>query len=101
MKRAVLSLVTGIILLVGAATFTWPQLSLFLASDSCIAAGGSYDFSQVRCDFQQSHPYVAFDLWPFQFALAGACLGVVLAGRGLLRLRPSKSFKSEPLRGPA
>ena len=57
--------------------------SLFLASDSCLDAGGSFDFSQVRCDFQQSHPYVTFDLWPFWAAFAGACTGVALVARPL------------------
>lgn len=55
MKHTLLFLFAGVTLLIGVAAFTWPQLSLFLASDSCMAAGGSFDFSQVRCDFQRSH----------------------------------------------
>ena len=98
MKRALLYLSVGVILLIGTAIFIWPQLSLFLASDSCLDAGGSFDFSQVRCDFQQNHPYVTFDLWPFWAAFAGACAGIALVGRGLLGLRPNNSFKPKPLR---
>lgn len=101
MKRALLYLSAGIILLIGTATLIWPQLSLFLTSNSCLETGGSFDFSQVRCDFRQSHPYVTFDLWPFRAAFAGACAGLVLVGRGLLGLRPNNSFKPGPLRGSA
>jgi len=94
MKRALFFLFAGVTLLIGVAALIWPQLSLFLASDACMAAGGSFDFSQVHCDFGQNHAYVVFDLWPFWVAFAGGCLGVVLAGRGLFRLRPGKSFRS-------
>lgn len=87
MKRASLYLSVGVILLIGAAIFIWPQLSLFLASDSCLDAGGSFDFSQIRCDLQQSHPYATFDLWPFWAAFAGACAGIALVACGLLDLR--------------
>jgi hypothetical protein len=101
MKHALFFLYAGLTLLIGVAIFIWPHLSLFLASDTCMAAGGSFDFSLVRCDFRQSHAYVVFDLWRFWVAFAGGCLGVALAGCGLFRSRPGNSFGSQPLRGPA
>jgi hypothetical protein len=101
MKRALLFLFAGLILLVAATAFAWPDLSLFLASDSCLATGGSFDFSQLRCDFRQGHTYVTFDLWPFWVALVGDCLGIALVSRGVFRLRPGDSSRSKPLRGSA
>jgi hypothetical protein len=101
MRRALPPLFAGVTLLIGAAAFIWPQLSLFLASDSCMASGGSFDFAQVRCDFQQNHAYATFALWPFWVAVTGGFLGIALVGRAVLRLRPNDSFKPNPLRGPA
>ncbi len=93
MKRALLFLSVGVILLIGTATFIWPQLSLFLASNSCMDAGGSFDFSQLHCDFQNSHPYSTFNLWPFRIAIVGICAGIFLVGCGLLGLRPNYAIK--------
>jgi hypothetical protein len=87
MKRALPLLIAGVILFVGSTAYVWPHLSLFLASDSCLATGGSFDFSQLRCDFRQGHAYVTFELWPFWVALAGGCLGIALALRGVFRKR--------------
>ena len=101
MRRVLLSLFAGVILLIGVAAFIWPQLSLFLASDSCMASGGSFDFAQVHCDFHQNHTYATFALWPFWVAFAGGLLGIALVGRVVLRLRPNNSFKPKPLRGSA
>ena len=91
MKHRSLSFVVGIVLILAAAVFIWPQLSLFLASDSCMSSGGSFDFSRVQCDFQHGHPYVPFDLWPFWVAFAAAALGAGLVIRALLHLRSNKS----------
>ena len=99
MKHGFLYLIAGLVLVMGAAASIWPQFSLFLASDSCLGAGGSFDFSRIRCDFQQSPPYVTFDIWPFWVAFVGSCVGAGLMARGLLRLRPNNSFKPRPLRG--
>jgi hypothetical protein len=97
--RALLFLFAGVVLLVGATAFLWPGLSLFLATDACMATGGSFDFAQLRCDFQQGHAYVTFELWPFCVALAGGGLGVALASRGVVRLRRDPSTRPKPLRG--
>jgi hypothetical protein len=101
MKRALLFLFSGATLLIGAAAFIWPELSLFLASDSCMATGGSFHFSQAHCDFQQGHAYVTFDLWPFCVAFAGGCLGIALVSRGVFRLLPNNSIRPKPLRDSA
>ena len=101
MRNAALLLVTGFCLLVGALVFVWPDLQLWLASDSCMGNGGSFDFVSVRCDFQQAHPYVTFSLFPFWAAGVTACLGLGLVGRGLLGLRPNNSSKPTPLRSRA
>ncbi len=98
MKHAPLYLVAGFILVIGSTLFIWPQLSLFLASDSCLGAGGSFDFSQFRCDFQQNHPYVTFKLWPFWAAFLGALAGFTLIGKSLVGFRRYKSLKSKPHR---
>lgn len=101
MKRALFQLFAGAILLAGTAILIWPDLSLFLASDACVGAGGSFDFPRVRCDFQQGHPSATFDLWPFWAAFTGVLAGIVLSGRGLLGLRLNSECKPEPLRSPA
>ena len=100
MPRALLHLFVGVVLLIGTTAFIWPQLTLFLASDSCMGVGGSFDFLRSRCDFKQTHPYVTFDLWPFWAAFGGVFAGIALVGRGLLGLRPGNS-KPTALRGTA
>ena len=97
MKLALLYLSLGVFLLIATATLIWPQLSLFLASDSCLGAGGSFDFTQVRCDFQQSHPYVVFDLWQVYGSFAAACTSIALIGRGLLGLRAVSNPRRQKL----
>jgi hypothetical protein len=98
MKRALLYLFCGISLLIVIATFIRPELSLFLASDSCMDAGGSFDFKQARCDFQKTHPYVTFNLWKFCAAFIGTCAAIILVSRGLLSLRTRKQVNPMPLR---
>lgn len=45
----------ALLLVTGAAAFV--PLRTFLAVDSCLDAGGSFDYSKGRCDFQMSHPH--------------------------------------------
>lgn len=81
MKSATLSRAAGIALLVIAGILFWRLVSAFLASDTCLDAGGSYDYVARRCDYILSHPYVRFYLtWEFWVALfvsgiAGISLG--------------------------
>ena len=100
MKQALLYTVLGLVLATGAATLIWPQLSLFLASDSCIGAGGSFDFLRWRCDFKQLHAYVTFAVWPFLLSFSVSGIGLAMLGSGLLGLQLRNTFKPNALSGP-
>jgi hypothetical protein len=78
-------------LLVAALTIVIPMLTS-LKVDSCLDAGGSYDYSEARCDLQESHPVVAPKI-PASVRLGG---GVVLALLGGLVLVFSRRIASEP-----
>jgi hypothetical protein len=36
--------------------------SEWLAVDSCLDSGGSFDYGTMKCDHTTNHPYVPFDL---------------------------------------
>lgn len=98
MKHAVLYLIVGVTLLVAALAFVWPQLSLFMASDSCTGAAGSFDFLRMRCESQQGRSGVTFDLWPFWLALAASGMGLAWIARGVSTLRPKGAGKPKAKR---
>jgi hypothetical protein len=59
--------------------------SEFLAIDTCLDRGGSFDYDRMQCDYEQNHPYVSFSarhpvLAPTFLPLAG--LGASFAGVG-------------------
>jgi hypothetical protein len=56
MKQRTLTLL-GVALLLAAVAFAWTPVSDFLAVDSCLDAGGSFDYANGICDFERSHPY--------------------------------------------
>lgn len=95
MTHASRCVLAGLALLAASACFIGPPLSLFLASDACLGAGGSYDFAGLRCDFQRSHPYAPFALPPFQVAALGTVLGAASIAHGLLRLWPGNASMPE------
>ena len=48
----------------------------FLQVDSCLDQGGSYDYKNMRCDFEQSHEYIPFSKrHPNHFQNAGIWFG--------------------------
>ena len=73
----------GLLLIVlGGALAVWPALSYvreFVAVDSCLDAGGSFDYAQSRCDRAETYPFVAYsERHPNSLSIA-AVGGVVLA----------------------
>lgn len=54
-NRAMLAI--GVALMLGAVAVIWFPLSTFLAVDSCLDAGGSFDYAVGLCDFDNAHPY--------------------------------------------
>jgi hypothetical protein len=73
----------GLLLIVlGGALAVWPALGYvreFVAVDSCLDAGGSFDYAQSRCDRAENHPFVAYsERHPNSLSIA-AVGGVVLA----------------------
>lgn len=48
---------SGVALLLVAAALVILPMRTFLAVDSCLDAGGSFDYSKAQCDPQNSHPY--------------------------------------------
>jgi hypothetical protein len=76
-RRRVLRVVAGIAALVLGQALAWPTAHEYLVADRCVAAGGSFDYEQGRCDFQASHPGIV--MWERHGLSLGAAsvLGVV------------------------
>ena len=52
----------------------------FFSVDSCLDAGGSYDYTQYRCDHTSNHPFVSYTnrhRLALPLAIAGAAIGGV------------------------
>jgi hypothetical protein len=60
MSRRIIRFI-GIALVLGAVAVAWSPLSTFFAVDSCLDAGGSFDYVKGVCDYTRSHPYLARD----------------------------------------
>jgi hypothetical protein len=58
MKNWIITLV-GVGLMLSVVTLVWAPLATFLAVDSCLDAGGSFNYASRVCDFEQSHLYVS------------------------------------------
>ena len=73
----------GLVLIVlGGALVVWPALDYvreFLAVDSCLDAGGSFDYAQSRCDRAETHPVVEYSERHANSLRTAAAGGVVLA----------------------
>ena len=50
----------------------------FLAVDSCLDSGGSYDYEKYECDKMENHPYTAYP--KRKKALISTCLTLSLGG---------------------
>jgi hypothetical protein len=67
-----------VLALVVAAILLWPSISEFFAVDSCLDAGGSFDYATGRCDHTANHAYV--DSWERHgAAIFGAFVFVIVA----------------------
>ena len=83
---------SGIALLLVAAAVAFLPLRSFVEADSCLDAGGSFDYSKGQCDFQKSHPYENRHL-SSPIALG---VGVLFALAGGLLVVFSRRLASEP-----
>lgn len=84
----------GLGLLIGSAALFWPEANQFLAVDSCLDSGGSYNYQERKCDYAQSHKS------PVQSATSDCSIlwGSFLSTAGLLcllfGLRAGRSLRS-------
>lgn len=69
----------GVALMLSAAALIWSPVATSLAVDSCVDAGGSYNYAAQVCDFERAHPYVSKNHSKrFSLALALALSGVAV-----------------------
>lgn len=47
----------GVALMLVAAALVWPPLATFFKVDSCLDAGGSFNYVTGECDFETNQPY--------------------------------------------
>ena len=83
---------TGIALLLAAGTIALLPLRGFLAVDSCLDGGGSFDYANGVCDFKENHPFASPRI-PVSVFLGG---GIALAALGAGLLLFSRRISSEP-----
>ena len=78
-----------------------PMVGEFLAVDSCLDSGGSFDYVKSVCDHIGNHPFVAIG-WRsgFRLLVSVSCVagGITLASLLVSRVRSNNSFKPNPLR---
>jgi len=64
-----------------AAPAAYGYASELLRVDSCLDAGGAFDYVRARCDHESAHPYVAFvDRHRWMAGCGGLGLALVAAG---------------------
>jgi hypothetical protein len=90
MSRAPIRL-TGIALLLVAGLIALLPLRTFLAVDSCLDGGGSFDYAKGECDFVENHPFGTRISGP---VFVGGGIALVLIGAALLVF--SRRTASEP-----
>jgi hypothetical protein len=83
---------TGIALLLVAGAIALLPLRTFLAVDSCLDGGGSFDYEKYECDFVENHPLGAPRI-ANSVLFAG---GIALALIGAALLAFSRRTSSEP-----
>jgi len=82
----------GIALMLIALGLVWAPLVTSLEIDGCLDAGGSFDYAQRVCDFQNAHPYEPKDnTLRLQAAAVLAVIGVAVTIVG--RYRRTKESK--------
>ena len=58
----------------------------FVAVDSCLDSGGSFDYMHSACDHEANHPFVAYrDRYPFFVVLIGLGVGAAATAFALRR----------------
>ena len=65
------------IVLVGAVAVSYARE--FVAVDSCLDAGGSFDYSRMECDYRANHPYIRYSVrhpWAEFVAASGGLIAV-------------------------
>jgi len=96
--------VAAILLAVAGFVLIQPIVGEFLAVDSCLDSGGSFDYVASACDHSSTHAFVGF-AWRsgFRVLLSITCVvgGLTLAWLFVRRVRANNSFKPKPLRGSA
>jgi len=77
-----------------------PLADEFVAIDSCLDSGGSFDYVRSVCDHSRSHPYIGLG-WRsgFRFTLSLSCLAV--AWHVARHVRANNLAKPTPIRGAA
>lgn len=63
-----------------------PRLRIWLAIDTCLDRGGSFNYVAAACDFQRNHPYRPEAITAPWVSPAGTAMasGILLPGLGLL-----------------
>jgi hypothetical protein len=79
-----------VLIVLGGALALWPALGYvreFVAVDSCLDAGGSFDYAQSRCDRAETHRFVAYsERHPNSVRIAAA--GGVALATGIVMFLP-------------
>ena len=76
--------IVGVALMLVAVGVIWSPLATFFAVDSCLDAGGSFDYVARVCDFEQTHTYAPTNnaaRFSFGVALALSGVAVTIAAR--------------------
>ena len=77
---------SSIVLVIAGVFLAWPPLAEFLAVDSCLDMGGSFDYDKSICDFRVNHPYQPYPHVPYSIAAAIIIgIGVILVLSGNYR----------------
>jgi len=75
----------------------WIYMTEFLEVDLCLDQGGSYDYKNMRCDFDQSHEYIPFSVrHPNHVQNAGIWLGgfsLILLGTFKTKKRSNQAIE--------
>jgi len=91
MNARILTLL-GLALMLIAVALVWAPLVTSLEVDGCLDAGGSFDYAQGACDFQNAHTYAPKDnTLQLQVAAVLAVVGVAVTIVG--RYRRNKEIK--------
>ncbi|MBH0184858.1 MAG: hypothetical protein HP477_05400 [Nitrospira sp.] len=56
--RSLPRLLVGGLAVVSTVVLVWALVAEFLAVDTCLDAGGSFDYMRSACDLEQNHPYI-------------------------------------------